>query len=89
MGSLDDDDLVDRRLRHPVEHLAEVELLLGRAEPRRFSRSEDDRGDHLDPAVTLSMTTTFVGVPFGSDASPSLPIRSTVAMPRMTRPTTA
>ena len=47
VGAEHDDDLVDRaRGADAPEHLAEEEPLLRRAEPRRGSGGEHDRGDH-------------------------------------------
>ena len=87
--ALDDDDLVDRSLAQPLEHLREEESLLGRAEARRLARGEDDRGDaahQLSVTVTLEMTTGCVG---RSSGPPRAPIRSTVSRPSVTSPTIA
>ena len=69
-------DSASRARTSPIE-----QLLLRSAEPRRRPGGEDDGGDHRERTVTWSTTTIRVGVPFGSAASPNVPIRSTTAMP--------
>ena len=72
---MDDDDLVDRSLAQPFEHLREEESLLGGAEARRLAGGEDDRGDlahQLSVTVTLVMTTGCEGAPVGWPGMPSV-----------------
>ena len=64
--SRDDDDVVDGALLQSLEHLGQQQPLLRRAEARRLTGGEHDRGDaHASSTVTDSMTTGRVGVPFG------------------------
>jgi hypothetical protein len=81
----DDDDLVEPL--DALEDRGEEQSLLGRAEPRRCSGSEDDGADHqLSSTVTFWITTGCDG---GPSPVPSASIALTVSMPSVTVPTTA
>ena len=86
----DDHDLVHRALLQALEHLGQQQALLRRAEARRLTGGEHDRGDaHDSSTVTDSITTGRVGAPFGSLTSPKPSMRLTVSMPLVTLPTIA
>ena len=83
-------DVVDRALLQPLEHLGQQQALLRRAEARRLTGGEHDRGDaHDSSTVTDSMTTGRVGAPLGSLTSPKPSMRLTVSIPLVTLPTIA
>ena len=86
----DHDDVVHGALIQPLEHLGQEQALLRRAEARRLTRGEHDRGDaHDSSTVTDSTTTGRVGVPAGSFPSPKPSMRLTVSIPLVTVPTIA
>ena len=86
----DHHDVVDGALLQPLEHLGQQQALLRRAEARRLTGGEHDRGDaHDSSTVTDSTTTGRVGVPLGSLTSPKPSMRLTVSIPLVTLPTIA
>ena len=79
MGPFDHDDLVERSLLEPGQHLGEEQDLLRAAVARCLAGGEDDRADahQLSRTVTVRMTTGWVGCSVAG--SPSRPIASTTS----------
>ena len=87
-GTLDDDDLVDRRAGEGREHGRQKLDLLRPAVARRRPGRQHDGGDaHRTLTVARSISTVLVGC--SVLGLPSIPIRSTTGRPDVTIPSTA